>query len=275
MKEKLFKPRALILYALALIAGAVAAWPAFANITVTPMLIVMEGRDRYADVNLVNTGGNTESYAITWRHMKMVEGTGAYEPVETSNTTFDLAQHVVMTPRRVSIEPGGMQKIRLGLRLKGEPPAPGDYRAHLEMTNDTRPDTSGAKPAKEGEVTVGVKINVGVSIPVIYRVGESDVTATIGDISTQINEKSKGIEVNVPVTRSGGPFGIYGHIKIMSGGKIVGEVKNANLFAEINQRTFVIPLNIDNDLGQTLEIVYKHYSPKNDTVFAQKTFNVR
>lgn len=275
MRKELFKPRAFMLYALALMAGGLAAWPAFASVTVTPTILVLEGRDRYGDVNLVNTSDETTSYAVSWIYRKMLDGTGEYEVIDASTTPFDLGKHMVMTPRRVTIEPGGMQKIRLGLRLKGEPPPPGDYRAHIQMEEDSppkveMPDT----PLEKGQAIVGVNINVGISIPVIYRVGESDATATIGDISTQVNDRNQ-IEVKIPVTRSGGPFGIYGHMKVMYGGKIVGEIKNANIFAETNQRTFVIPLNVASLSGGALEIVYKHFDNRNDTVFAQKSFNVR
>lgn len=277
MREKLLKPRAFALYALALIAGGIVAWPALASVTVTPMIVVMEGRDRYADVNLVNTSDKTKSYAVKWIYRNMVEGSGEYEVIEQSTTPFDLAKNLVMTPRRVTIEPGGMQKIRLGLRLKGEPPPPGDYRAHLQMEDDNGPPElpEPDKPLKEGEILVGVKINVGISIPVIYRVGESDATASIGEMKTQINPKTKQIELVIPVTRSGGPFGLYGHMKIMYGGKLVGEIKNANIFPEIKQRIFVIPLNVESLNAGALDVVYENYNPKDNTVYAQKSFNVR
>lgn len=275
MTSKFLKPRALGLYALALIAGAAAAWPALATVTVTPMIAVIEGRERYADINLVNPGETTESYAMSWKHMKMLPGDGKYEELEASATPFDLTQHIVMTPRRVTIEPGGMQKIRLGMRLKGEPPAPGDYRAHLEMMQDNKPaETKSDKAYEKGQVSMGVQILVGVSIPVIYRVGVSDASATMGNISTQINPATKQIEALVPVTRSGGPFGLYGHMIVRYGGKVVGEMKNANIFPEIDQRTFVIPLNVETLSGGSLDIVYKHYDPRNETVFAQKTSSV-
>ena len=94
--------------------------PSRANVTITPTLVVIEGRDRYADLNLLNITGVPHTYAIGWRFMKMICEDGVYENAEKSLTDFDLTKNIVFTPKRVTIEGGGMQKIRLGLRLKGE-----------------------------------------------------------------------------------------------------------------------------------------------------------
>lgn len=272
MKLNLTKSKKIILSAMTAGLIGLAAWPALAAIMVAPMIVVIEGRTRYADVNLVNTTQATQSYSLSWKYMRASEGSGEYETVEASTTPFDLTQNIVLTPRRVTIEPMGMQKIRLGLRLKGEPPAPGDYRAHLEMAQGERPmPADAAAGLKENEVKVGVAVRVGFSIPVIYRVGESDAVATIGNVTKQFSDKFKKSELVIPITRTGGPFGFYGHLIVKKGNKVLGEIKNANIFPEVSERVFKVVLNEDVPAG-SVQIVFKHHDTKNETVFAQKSF---
>ncbi len=272
MKINLTKSRKYLLGVVAAGLVAVAAWPALATVMVTPMIVLMEGRTRYADVNLVNTTQTIQNYSLNWKYLKAAEGSGDYQEVEQSITPFDLAQNLVFTPRRVTIEPMGMQKIRLGLRLKGELPAPGDYRVHLEMVQDekARP-VEDVQSMQKDEVKVGVAVRVGFSIPVIYRVGESDAVVSIGSVTKRYNEKLKKQELVIPITRTGGPFGFYGHIIVKKGSEIVGEIKNANVFPEVSLREFKVPLMTDVAPG-SVQIIFKHFDTKNETIFTQKSF---
>lgn len=256
---------------------------AYANVTITPTIIVFEGRTRYADVNLINITTSPHTYAIGWRFLKMVGDEGAYDNADKSLTDFDITKNMVFTPKRVTIEGNGLQKIRLGLRLKGEPPAPGDYRAHLELKDVGTPDILGIEPPKDlppktspdqKQVTVGVKVNVGFTIPVIYRVGESTAMPVFGKISTGMDKQNRP-EIIVPVTKVGGPtYGVLGTLKVFYNDKVVGEIKNANMFPEISSRTFKIPLSIPALQGGSVRIVYKHYDTQNETIYAEKTIPV-
>lgn len=263
----------------------VASSPSHANVTITPTLVVIEGRERFADVNLLNITGVPHTYAIGWKFMKMVGEEGAYLNADKSLTDFDLTKNIVYTPKRVTIEGGGMQKIRLGLRLKGEPPAPGDYRAHLELVDVGTPDILPIEPPApqdlarqpmngEKQITAGVKVNVGFTIPVVYRVGESTAQPVFGTITMGIDKAGRP-EVVIPVTKVGGEtYGVMGQIVITYEGKKVGEVRNANIFPEVSSRVYKIPLNIQKLSGGSLRIVYRHYDSNNQTIYAEKTVPV-
>lgn len=276
MNKILTKAGSALLFAVALSAPTLS----FANLTITPTLVVIEGRNRYADVNLINDGNDVSAYSVGWRFFKQTDVTGMYADSTVSTTDFDLTKNVVYTPKRMTLPPNELQKIRLGLRLKGEPPAPGDYRAHLELKED-----GGALPPDKidpnshtGKTSVGLKINVGFSIPVIYRVGEPDVQAIIGDVKTQINPHTKKIELVVPVSRmpKESKFGLLGHFKIYYSDKMIGEQKNANLFPEANSRIFTIPLDTNALNGGTVHIVYVdfHDDPDKQQTLAIKDLKV-
>jgi len=244
--------------------------PAQAGITITPTIVLIEGRQRYADINLINSGDEPVTYDMQWRFFKQTEDTGIYQNANASVTDFDLTKHIVFTPRRVTLMPGVVQKIRLGMRLQGEPPAPGDYRGHFEIMEVPIARDPEA-PKEEKRVSVGIHVNVGFSIPVIYRVGDGNATATIGDVTTAVNPKTGKIEASVPIIRGNGPYGALGHIRIYYGDKQIGELKNANIFPEITHRVFVLPLEVKTLSGGSLRIVYKDQDEKKNITFAEKS----
>jgi len=244
--------------------------PVLASVTLTPTLVIIEGRNRYADVSLINTSNEPGNYEVSWVFHKMDENTGFYQNVDKSLTDFDLTQHLALTPKRVALGAQAVQKVRMGLRLKDGPPPPGDYRAHLQF-REIPQDAPAANETQKG-VKVGVKVNVGFSIPVVYRVGESDATGTIGDVRTEINQKLGKIAVVVPITRSESAYGLLGELVIYYKDDVVGRIRNANIFTEIRRRDFRVPLNINQLSGGNLRIVYKAF--KKDIVFAERIVSV-
>lgn len=268
------KNRALSLFVMALAVGitTLISMPAKANITITPTIVVIEGRQRYADVYVVNQTDQRQSYELAWKFSRMKEGTGSYIPETKSLTDFDLTKNVVFTPRRVVIEPKGMQKVRVALRLQGAPPPPGDYRAHMLLMN--KADTERA-PSTEvlgrSEIQPSVGMSVGFSIPVIYRVGDTgNAGGKIGDIKTEINPKTNKIEAVIPITRNPGAHGAIGVVTVEYNGQRVGQVANANIFSEINSRVFRIPLSIQTLSGGNLVVTYSG-DTKKEIVYDQKS----
>ena len=242
---------------------------AMAGVTITPNTLVIEGNQRYADITLVNGGTETNTYEMGWKFFRQTEGTGRYQKVDGSNTPFDLTQNMVFTPKRITLVPGKAQKVRLALRLKGELPPLGDYRGHFELREATEADPSSV----DGKPKVGVHIRVGFTIPVIYRVGQSDATATIGKVSTQIGKNGK-IEAVIPVTKSQSAYGILGDLAVFHNDEQVGGVANANIFPEITSRTFTVPLTAKDLSSGTLRIVYRDRDETKNMTYAQKSIPI-
>ncbi len=246
---------------------------AHANLTITPTRVIFEDGDRFSEVTLVNSSQETHTYEIKWQFFTMVEGAAAaYEPAEASITAFDLSQHMVYTPRRMTLAPGAVQKIRLALRRPAEVP-PGEYRAHLTFSAvpDEEPEEGGGNEA----MSVGVKVNVGFSIPVIFQAGEADVQANIDSMSLERNPNSGLLEAVIKVSRSGGSYGILGFLYVYNAkGDVLGEVSNANIFPEVNSRTFRVPL-INEDLsGGAITVSIKHVEKEHQYTYTERSFPV-
>lgn len=250
---------------------------ALADITITPTRIVFEDRDRFQEVTLVNSGNETKTYDIGWQFYRMIQDREPpYETVEGSITEFDLSQYIVYTPRRVTLSPGGSQKIRMALRRPADV-QPGEYRAH--MTFKALPDDEPIV-ASDGNKQIqraAVKVNVSYSIPVIFRAGEPNVQAAIESVTFQRNKVNGMLEALVKITRAGGPYGILGHLYIYDPkGEVIGEIGNAHIFPEIQSRTFKVPLiNEENLSGGSIKIELAHYSKSSSKVYAERSFPVQ
>ena len=239
---------------------------AYADMTITPTIVVFEGRDRFKDVTLINTSNEQKTYEVGWRFYRMLnEGLAPYMDIDDSLTEFDLSENIVYTPRRVTLAPGGKQKIKLALRRRQDLPA-GEYRAHLafKAVRAEEPVNAESDDDVTGEVrklSAAVKINLGFSIPVVLNVGEPEVSADIKLLSLQRNQQSGYVEALVEVHRTGGPYGILGYLRVYnSQDQVVGEVSNAYVFSEADVRTFKIPLPKEELLtGESLRVALDYY----------------
>ncbi len=248
---------------------------ASADLSITPIRISFEGRDRFASVILINTGDELKTYQMGWRYYRMQETGSAYVPVTESVTEFDLSKHIVFTPRRVTLAPGAKQKIRLALRRPENVP-PGDYHAHL-LFAPVKGDIVDGEPLDTQEARPGVVINVGYTIPVFFRVGEADVSFDIGDVKISRNENNGKLLISVPINRVGGPYGAQGHLYVYhqdeSGQEIlIAQMPNAHIFPEVDRRVFDMTSTQDNLGAGSLRIVLKHFDDKSEdrVVYAQK-----
>lgn len=253
--------------------GALTSMPASANLAISPTLVMLEGRQRTTDLNLINTSNEPQTYEISWKYIRMEEGTGDYTDSATSTTQFDVPSNVVFTPRRVVVPPKGAQRVRFALRLKGEQPPAGDYRAHVVLTNKPNALTENADVGP-GETEMGVKMTFGFSIPFVYRVGSGDGAANIGNISTEINPKTNKIDAVIPVTRDDNGYGIFGAILVNYNGKTIGQLANANIFPEVKSRLYKISLNAAELSGGELEVIYKHHDRANKKVYDRKIVKI-
>lgn len=263
--------------------GCFSSQSAKADITITPTKVIFEEGDRFKEVTLVNTSNETKTYDMGWQFFRMIGGTGTatgatLETIENSLTDFDLSQHMVFTPRRVTLLPGAKQKIRLALRRPAGV-ADGEYRAHLQfkaLRNDIGPQTE-TDEAQAAANSAAVKINVSYTIPVIFRAGIPAISGKITDVKFSRNATSNRLEALVTVARGEGPYGVLGHMYIYDHtGKVIGEVGNAHVYSEVSDRVFKVPLIDESNLsGGDIKIVLEHYSKDPALRYDERSIPVR
>lgn len=271
--RKIYKLGALTVCVLATVFFTTAA---FATITLTPTRVVFGDRDRFKEVTLVNSGNETKTYEIEWQFYKMIQDQEPpYEQEQGSITDFDLTQYIVYTPRRVTLPPGAKQKVRLALRRPAEVP-PGEYRAHLNFRTVREAPSTTNKDLGQGRQSAAVQINVGYSIPVVFDAGTPDVQATIEGLEFKRNPTNGMLDAFVKVSRSGGPYGVMGHLFIYNDkNEVIGEMGNANIFPEVNSRTFRVPVPNEEKMGSAVTVSVKRDDKAGNEIYTQRTFPVQ
>lgn len=254
---------------------------AHAELTISPLRVIFDGRNRSADVMLINTSKETNTYRMGWIYNKM-NNNGSYERVEQTLTPeFDLAQAVLFSPRQVTIPPEGRQKVRLSLR---RPPdlADGEYRAHLVLqklpNNSDIPREERAVP-KRGQ-TLSLSVVLGFSIPVIVRQGAYDCTVAISKPEFVAGSPETGgkPQMKLTLTRSG-KHGAVGRIEVTwdqskNPFKRVGVLNNVSLFPEISERRLSIDMLESPITSGSITVRYYGEGPQRGEILAEKTFPV-
>lgn len=253
---------------------------AVADIMIAPTLIVFEERDRFDVVNLINNSQETKTYNIGWKYMRMIEATGGYERSDEPFEGFDISEHIKFSPRRVTLGPNGVQKVRLALRRPAEVP-PGDHHVHLrfERVPTSEQDFISAGLGvgeKENKNQAGVSVQVSYSFPIIARFGDVQSSAEIQSVNFTRDEQSGQLYAHVPTIR-GGTHSVLGHLRayhVMDDGseELVGEVANANIFSEITSRTFLMAITKDDIQGGSIRLVLSNYDKEDAFVYDERTF---
>lgn len=161
---------------------------ALAGLMLYPTRVVLESKDRSAQVELINNGDQPETYRIGIFNRRMTE-TGDIVAADQAQAGELFADELLRySPRQVTLQPGKSQTIRIMVR-KPAGLATGEYRSHLQF--DRVADVAGAtdlenlaKPEK-GAISIVLQALVGASIPVIVRHGETTVTTTLADLTLE------------------------------------------------------------------------------------------
>lgn len=229
--------------------------PAQARLDILPNKVVMDPRDRSAEVTVINLFDQPSLYRVSLLNYRQ-NADGTYTTLDTPlNPNFDPATAVRYSPRQFQLPPGGRQKIRISLRKPNDLPE-GEYRFHLLATR--------FEVDKPGAVTkngVDLKMNVGVAIPVVVQHGA---VQTGGQIMTtkivpqEDNPSKQDMEVTIARSGNGSAVGQLAIYQNDAGGnpQRIGFISNFNVFSENTQRMIAVPLRWDPRGRGPVRLVY-------------------
>ena len=207
---------------------------------IMPTRVVLEGRDRSAEVILRNSGKETCVYRIYFQEMQMTP-VGKIETTSKVEGITSAADLVRFTPRQIEILPGKTQSVRLQLR-KPEGLADGEYRSHLVFQG--LPPVEPPKPLTPGDdkMSFDIKTIVAISIPVIVRHGETTGSINLSEMSFHPSIKLEDIpSIDLTMTRKGNRS-IQGEFKVdwvPSSGKVknILAVAGTAIYSNLDSRT--------------------------------------
>ena len=213
------------------------------SISISPTRVVLEGRERSAELTLVNQSDQTLTYRVLFRRLAMSPA-GQFEelPPEAAGKFVDA--FVRYSPRQVTLGPGETQTVRLMVRAPASL-GDGEYRSHL--TFQALP-TAAEPPQPESSeaVEVALKMRMSVSLPVIYRRGE--LGAELKSPELQIAHHQGRPTAIMNLQRSGersvyGDYELYYARRPGMPAELVGAVRGVAFYAPGQERVLHVPLN--------------------------------
>jgi len=229
-----------------------------ARIDIVPQKLVIGNRERNADMTVLNLQDIAGTFRIELVNFTQDEN-GVYQEIKTPlNANFDPAEFVRFSPRQFTLEAGDRQKIRISLRRPSDLPE-GEYRFHIKATRLVEND----ERRLDNTDSVSVISNIGVTIPVVIRHGDTNATAKISNISLRRapDTKTERPELDLTIDRMG-TESTLGMIEVLlkeensSKEKRIGYIKNINVFTDIEKRNITIPLSEDLQGKGTLHVRY-------------------
>jgi hypothetical protein len=172
---------------------------------------VFDGKKRNLQMNLANNGQEAATYNISFKEYIMNEDGSFKEVTEPEPGQNFASDYLRFFPRSVTLAPGEAQivKIQLSNTRKLEE---GEYRSHIYFRG-----VPNAKPMGEEEeidttaVTIQLIPIFGITIPVIFRVGET--SAEVGFDSLALNMIDGNPVLQMLITRTGNQS-VYGDIEV-------------------------------------------------------------
>jgi len=213
---------------------------AYAGLLINPKRIVLEDRERAASLDLLNESDGTIRYQIFFEQ-KTISKEGKIVDVEDPDKGGPYAKDMIRySPRRVDIEAGGKQTIRLAVR-RPKDLANGEYISHLVFKEipSKAPKSEVGEDIPDNVLKLTLKPTLRIAIPVIVRKGELSATADISSAILNIEDGTFGA-VSFQLHRSGsaslyGAVEVYEQFGATQGGR-VGFGKGVAVYTSLNER---------------------------------------
>jgi hypothetical protein len=208
------------------------------DLLIAPTRLVLDGR-RGGEVILSNIGSEEATYRITVELRRMTPD-GDLELVDDADASLSEKAALEMiryAPRRVILPPDEPQAIRISARPGAELPD-GEYRVHMSFA--ALPKVRPVAPPEEGAAppqgfSVNIKPVYGITIPIIVRKGDLQMTA--GLANPRLEETSDGTVFSIDISRAG-QASFYGDLLVYRQGasEPVFMVRGIGVYPEIESR---------------------------------------
>ncbi len=247
-----------------------------ADLLLTPTRVVLSAKDRFATINVKNSGGATGQYTLELQDMAMDEQ-GVIRPLAAGETQEGSAKDLLrISPRSMTLKPGQIQNVRILIR-NANALKEGEYRSHLKVriANDNVDKALKAEEAPEGGIAV--RENLALVIPVIVRQGKLEFASEIQNPS--LVGAGKQQQVAFTLTRSGNRSSM-GDVSITytpASGKslLVGTHPGIPVYFPNSKRQLTLPLNVPKGValkGGKIDITYTAQKDEGGKELARASF---
>lgn len=253
--------------------AAIQAVPVTPSINITPRRITFDRLGRTAAVYIHNPGAASGNFNIELVDRLMLPD-GQLVPAADAATVAaykpqldrlqSARQLLLVTPRRTSLQANAGQTIRV--RAAANNIAPGEYRTHLTVTGippaDAGLTVDNAAAQSAGALSFRISSVLGISIPVIVRVGPIDVRATIEEAriarAAPASAAKPAATVDLVLGRAG-RNSLFGNIEVRSErdrGEPLGLLRGVGVYTEIDSRRVSIALSRVPAPGERITVAF-------------------
>lgn len=223
-----------------------------ASLLISPTKAIFEDRDRVKEITLINTSDKVNTYRIVWSQKKQTKNLSYDELSSEEVANFRMASdHIRISPRQVTLQPGERQVVKMLLRKKSDL-VEGDYRSHLTFVvipNDLEQQVNNS-PSDGMQMKLNIFVNY--SIPIVIRNGDPQESVQIVNAQAVADENSPELTRHIKISmRRTGEFGSYGRLHVIGENEDTGE---NILLGQLNGFNF---LHENNMLEQNIPITEK------------------
>lgn len=222
-----------------------------AGLLINPKRILLDDDGRAAALDLLNDSNSTSRYQIYFEQKKMLKDGSIVDVNPDENIGIQSKDMVRYSPRRVTIEPGLRQTVRLAVR-RPKDLAEGEYVSHLVFQEIPEPATVKAKSSEandkdeDEDLSVSLKPTLKIAIPIIIREGELASNAELSDLKYLPEEGPNGA-LSLSIMRDGSAS-LYGSVEVFevagsNAGDRVGLARGVGVYTSVNQRALLVRLN--------------------------------
>jgi len=255
------------------------------DLVVSPTRVVLEGRERSAQISLSNRGSEVATFRISLITMHMDENGGLNEVERGTNGIQDANDLIRYAPRQIEIAPGAAQVVRLSVR-KPSDLADGEYRSHMFFR--AVPDETAGRSVtddtdlEEGELRIQLIPVYGITIPVIVRQGDLSAEASLSGVAVLPEDADGPQRISLTMGRSG-DRSLFGDLTATytpsSGGEplVVAQISRLGLYTPNATRHVVMPVRMPEGtaLGQgTLSLEYRAVEEDGGELQAQTSISL-
>ena len=269
-----------------------------ANINITPKRVTIDPSRRNATIYVINQGAAPVTIDLAMVDRIMTPD-GQIVAVEDAAKKPELAalvaklhsakEMVQISPRRVTLEPGKGQTVRIRLASLPEQVQAAEYRTHITVTTVPPPDTGvtaedAATTGTSRQLSFRITAVYGISIPAIVRTAPAQPQAQLQNLrleTTSIREHPDAPVKTVPAVAleiiRQGPNSLYGSLEVRSEHERrddppIGLARGVGVYPEIDHRTVLIPLSRAPAPGEKLDVTFTDDDTSQGKVLAKSTF---
>jgi len=238
------------------------AWAAKPILLLHPTIVTLEGRTRAATINVVNRGDARGTFVVSWVDFEMTPEGGLRKLAQPPS--WSLQPHVRYSPRRMTLEPGETQLVKVALRRNLDVKQR-EFYSHfkvLTLAADV-PDDSADLNTGGAVGSVNIVARSAMAIPVIWRNTSAEPRAVIESVVFDTEDNQEVRELRVGVRRLG-KVSVRGFLHVVRYGEDNSEIPVADpvpvvIYPSLNVRTVPVRLQagmFTGDLHKGVTVIY-------------------